>query len=276
MKFEPPKGGQAEQYCAVVIDVDMGSAETQEHKTLKRLALIWAQQQGFTICGLEIRLPKSGYRADVVGYKPAKRGGSATTAVFECKQSRADFLKDSHRSEPTRSRLQKLQSQRETLERLLGIHHPSLRKGETLFTEYDTIDLSGLEHKRYRSVLREIGVLQNRLHGKTKFDRVTRYGCANLCYLVVEAEIVEEQELPLGWGLLVHCGSILELRYKPHWQDAAEQDRLTLLERIATTSTRQLNHEQGIKFEEIAGWRVSESVVPVANRGLEDGADERT
>jgi hypothetical protein len=132
------------------------------------------------------------------------------------------------------------------------MHHPSLRKGESLFEDYDAFDFSGLEHKTYRRVLRAITVLQNRIHGQTKFDRVVRYRCANLCYLVVEAGIVAQQELPLGWGLLVHCAGGLELKCKPRWQEITEQDRIRLVERIAVAGTRRLNRELGIKFEEIA------------------------
>jgi hypothetical protein len=43
----------------------MPSAETENHSRLKTLALAWAQANGFSICGLEVRVPKSGYRADV-------------------------------------------------------------------------------------------------------------------------------------------------------------------------------------------------------------------
>jgi len=77
----------------------MPSSETQNHTRLKALALRWAQTHGFAICGLEVRVPKSGYRADVAA---SGRGATARTAVFECKQARADLLKDAHAEAATR------------------------------------------------------------------------------------------------------------------------------------------------------------------------------
>jgi hypothetical protein len=245
----------------------MPGAETTAHTNLKRLALLWAQEQGFTICGLEIILPHSNYRADVAAYRPetkklpqpdsgrnpsrlVRQAVVGGTAVFECKQARADFLKDSHSTAETTKRLKGLDERRRTLERLLGMHYPSLRKGESLFSEYDAIDPIKHEHKTYRKVLREIAVLQSRLYGKTKFDKVARYQCANLCYLVVEQGILEAHEVPLYWGLLVRQDESLELERPPVWQDVPEPTRLTLLQRIATTGTRKLNREIGVALDQ--------------------------
>ena len=72
-----------------------------------------------------------------------------------------------------------LDQRRQKLEELLKMHLPSLRRGETLFVELDAIRLDGYEHKTYRRVLREMEILQRRLTGKTKFDRLARYRCAN-------------------------------------------------------------------------------------------------
>src|SRR5436305_614028 len=64
----------------------MPSAETANHARLKTLTLGWAQENGFAISGLEVRVPRSGYGADVAA---CGRGTSGRTAVFECKQARS-------------------------------------------------------------------------------------------------------------------------------------------------------------------------------------------
>jgi len=234
--------------------------ESEPHRNLKRLALLWAEEHGYLIYGVEVRLPRSNYRADVAAYlvkhalQPLGGAGTmatrlarqpivGTTAVFECKQSRSDFLKDSRSSSRTVEQLGVLQERRRTLERLIGLHLPSLRKGETLFPEYDAIDLSRHEHKTYRKVLREIETLQARLYGKTKFDRMTRYECANVCYLVVEEGILEPHEAPLHWGLLVRRGDSLIQVCTPVWREIPQPVRLELLHRIALAGTRRLNKE---------------------------------
>jgi hypothetical protein len=228
----------------------MSTAESPAHLNLKRLALIWAQQHGYRAVALEVRLPKSAYRADLAGYKHTPRG-VGTTVVFECKQARSDLLKDSYPADATSQRLAALDERRRTLEKLLKVHQPSLRAGESLFAEYDSIDATKLEHKTYRRVMHEIAILQRRLLGKTKFDRLTAYRCANLNYLVVEEGVVAAGEVPLGWGLLVHQADAVVLERKPVWQEVAEQDRLLLLQRIAIAGTRTINRQLGIHFEEI-------------------------
>ena len=97
----------------------MPGAESENHSRLKALALAWAQANGFAICGLEVRVPRSGYRADLAA---ASRGASARTAVFECKQGRGDLLKDAHSEAVTRAQLNELTQRRRTLEELLAVH----------------------------------------------------------------------------------------------------------------------------------------------------------
>lgn len=222
----------------------MSRAETEAHARLKRLAVVWAQQQGYTAVGIEVRLPKSAYRVDVTGWQPG------ATAVWECKQARADFLKDSYAADKVGDRLKQLDVRRQKLEELLKVHFPSLRKGESLFDEFDAVNLTGLEHDTYNRVVREMEVLQRRLFGKTKFDKLRRYLCANLNYLVVEPGILAAHEVPAGWGLLMRHENELILERKPVWQETAEADRLRLLQRIAVAGTRGLNRALGIPTEE--------------------------
>src|SRR5690349_2700586 len=107
----------------------MASAETESHRRLKAQALAWAQVNGFAIAALEVRVPKSGYRADVAA---CARGAGGRTAVFECKQARADLLKDAYAEAATRDQLTVLAARRRTLEDLFAVHRPDLRRGETL------------------------------------------------------------------------------------------------------------------------------------------------
>lgn len=221
----------------------MPVAETENHCRLKTLALAWAQTNGFAICGVEVRVPRSGYRADVAA---AGRGATARTAVFECKQSRADLLKDAHGEVVTLARLNELTERRRTLEELLAVHRPDLRRGEALWPEYDAWDLSSLEHRAYRGVLDELETVQRRVLRGTKFSKMFRYRCADFLYLVVEDGIFAEAEIPAGWGLLIRCGDMLRLGRSPANLDAAPQQRSALLECIAVAGTRATNRMSGV------------------------------
>ncbi len=221
----------------------MPASETAKHTRLKTLALAWAQANGFAICAAEVRVPKSGYRADVAA---CGRGAGARTAVFECKQARADLLKDAHAEAKIRAQLAELTERRRKLEELLAVHRPDLRRGEALWPEYDTWDFSGLEHQTYRDVLGALDTVQRRVLRGTKFSKMFRYRCADFLYLVVEENIFAEAEIPAGWGLLVRRGEELHLARPPAHLDAAAAQRVALLETIALAATRAVNRAAGV------------------------------
>jgi len=226
---------------------------------LKRAALYWAQIQGYTIAALEVRTPNSNYRADVAAYRPerVRLPSPGLTAVFECKQARPDYLKDGQALQKSIDRLKELNERREKLERQLGLHCPTLRAGDALFQEYQSVDLSTLAHEGYRKLRRELEQVERRIYGKTKFDRMVRWGCANLLYVVAPEGLIRPEELPVSWGLLVSPEkegdgiAPLELVKKPHLVDVPAERRLDFLQRIAGAGTRKFNQDAGIVFEDV-------------------------
>lgn len=237
----------------------MPSPETDQHCRLKILALAWAQASGFAICAPEVRVPRSGYRADVAAYAPQRRGQiAARTAIFECKQARADLLKDAHEEDATRARLAELTERRRNLEGLLAVHRPDLRRGEALWPEFDTWDFSSLEHRAHRGVLDELETVQRRVLRGTKFSKMFRYRCADVLYLVVEGDIFAEAEIPAGWGLLVRSGAALRLARPPAPLDAMPEQRAALLEGIALAATKAVNRAAGIVLAPRPDWTTGE------------------
>ena len=215
--------------------------ESAVHRNLKRLALIWAQENGYPLAALEVSLPKSRYRADVAAYRPQLNGTLGHTVVFECKQSRPDLRRDDCRSPEMLRRLEAIYRRQQTLERNLRVHYPTLRCGETLFPEWDEFNFAAIEHRGYRRVVRELGALQNQLRDGRKFEKLSRYRCANLFYLVAPNDLIRLSEVPLGWGLLTAMEEQLTLVRKPVWHESEEGARLRVLQRIAAAGTRQLN-----------------------------------
>ncbi len=98
-------------------------------------------------------------------------------------------------------------------------------------------------------------MLQNRLYDCTKFDKLIRYRCANLFFIVLPEQLFRESEVPVGWGALVESDGALTLARNPIWQDAAAEDRIRLLHRIAMAGTRVLNRQLEIARNEIARGR---------------------
>jgi hypothetical protein len=232
-------------------------AETEAHVRLKRLALLWAQANRYTACAAEVSLPQCRYRADVAAYRSRLRE-QTVTAIFECKQALPDLRRDNCESLAARERLRSLSRRRETLEKHLRIHYPTLRTGDSLFAEYDSHDFDAIGHRGYRRVLRETAALQNRLYGGTKFECLVRYRCANLFFLVLPNDLFRAAEVPAGWGVLVETNGSLELVRKPAWHDNLEEARVRLLQRIAVAGTRQFNRAFAITREAIFPTRSSE------------------
>ncbi len=229
--------------------------ETEAHRRLKRLAVLWAQAQGYSACAVEVTLPRCRYRADVAAYR-ARGNEPGVTAVFECKQVLSDLRRDNCCSSAARARLATVSKRREVLEKHLRVHYPTLRRGDSLFPEFESADLQTTGHRGYTRVLRELAALQNRISESTKFECLTRYRSANVFYLVVSDGLFREPELPAGWGVLVeqNSGNLL-LRRQPTWHESSAESRLRFLQRIAIAGTRHLNRQLEIDFDLVAEQR---------------------
>src|SRR5438874_6186230 len=226
------------------------NGETQAHARLKRLALVWAQKQGYSACALEVTLPRCRYRADLAAYRPDEKQSGAT-AIFECKQALVDLRRDNGCTSTTMRRLEKVHQRREVLERNLRVHYPALRVADSLFAEFDSHNFEAINHRGYTQVVRQTQALQNRLFDCTKFETLIHYRSANLFFLVLPNELFREPEIPIGWGALIESNAELILAHKPVWYEMEPGNQLRFLERIAASGTRVLKRQHEITVEQI-------------------------
>ena len=238
--------------------------ESAAHRELKRLALIWAQGRGFRIAAPEVTLATHRYRLDVAACRVDRARNTAaslsalpaiTTALFECKASREDFRRDARSVVAIAARLKVLHERRARVEEELRLFYPSIRNGDSLFPEYETLDFSRPGYERYERLVAEISRLSVRLHANTKFDRLSEWSVANLRYIVAERAALDEHELPAGWGLLIREGSVLQLAIKPIWRDVPDEHRFALFQRVALAATRTVNATHAVTYDEIASAR---------------------
>jgi len=226
----------------------MPGGETPNHSALKALALAWAREQGMSLAAPEVSFPHRKFRVDVAACAPTRKVPSRSSsqsitsvlkaaAVFECKQVRSDLIRDNKRRDLIASRLKALEARRTKLETLLHLHLPHLANGESLLPEYDSYRLKEYRHAGYQKLIKDITVAQRGLLHGTKFHRLYSYGVANLHYLVVEEELLEDHEVPIGWGLLVRRGDELQQFKKPTWQNIPVEEQLVFLQRIAARKT---------------------------------------
>jgi hypothetical protein len=237
----------------------MSAGETDRHRELKRLALAWAQIHAYRIAAVEVSVPNLGARLDVAAYRPpsavkGRRAGEhagvqvGTTVIFECKQSRADFFKDSRCAMQLAARLAKLHERRALYEESMRTHMPSLRNADTLFAEFDTFRFEAAGFEPYDKIVKELRTLSARLHQQTKFAQLFRWRAANLHYVIAEEEVAKPHEIPYGWGLLVRREDQLAVIVEPTWQEASDEARMNLLHRIAIAGARAVNQSLGVTF----------------------------
>jgi hypothetical protein len=228
--------------------------ETAAHARLKRLAMIWAQAHGYSACALEVRLPHCRFRADVAAFREHRDGDRA--AIFECKQSLSDLRRDNCDCSAALGRLRAIEARREIIERNLRIHYPTLGRGDSLFSDFETFDFSRLDHQGYSGVTRDAAGLRQRLISCTKFEKLAQYRCANLLYLVIAEPLHEIGfELPRGWGVLIEKNATLELGQKPVWHEVTAENKMRFLRRVAAAATRALNRELMITPETVEAVR---------------------
>lgn len=211
--------------------------ETDAHKNLKTQALIWLSEEwGCDAVATEARLPLSSYRADVVGYRSRRAMDfvPGDTFAVECKQSRPDFLRDAGIEETVEKERDPLLKRVNQLRQALSRHLPDCRLHESLFSEYDTYDFSDWRHRGWFRLTKRLQALENRLATGTKFSRIARYCCASYCILAVEpGVIVDQSEIPLGWGCVVREGESLHVLKEAPRLHSRDEVRLKFLERIA-------------------------------------------
>ena len=220
------------------------TGETASHLELNAL-LCFGAENGYSIAALEVP-SRNAVTGRCRRYRPQKSGTLGQTVV-SMQTIRPDLHRDDCRSAPTLTGSNRFTSPAD-LEKHLRVHYPTLRTGDSLFPEWDAHNFAAIEHRGYRRVIRELTALQRQLRDGRKFEKLARYACANLFYLVVPNELLREPEAPLGWGLLVEREGALNLRRKPTWRESSEQARLRVLQKIAAAGTRQLNRRLKIEL----------------------------
>lgn len=248
--------------------------ETVAHARLKRAAIAFLLEHGCCAAATEVRCPRSRYRADAAGYldtRPLPEGDRAEhpaptlwhdhgrapgmkrnieprTVIIECKQSRADFLRDAAEADDLLAARERLRTEQRGIEaHLIREYEPQLRRsGEFLFDDLESWDFEKSRLAPYRRVLRELRRLDARLYGETKFFMMARYRVADRLYLLAPRGVVRPRELPECWGLLearrLPGGGPdeLALRVRAEAPPLAARDevKVRLLRNIAVAATR--------------------------------------
>ena len=189
--------------------------ETLAHLRLKEFAVAFLRERGCLAVASEVRCPISRYRVDVAGYCDSARttndnGRSMRkrcepyTIIIECKQSRADFLRDNERKDDLIAHREGLHCIRRSIEETrVKKEEPNLRKSDSsLFAELEEWDFSKSKLPSYRKILAQLRLLDKKIYGHTKFYLLNQYKLADYLFIASPRGMIRRCEVPPGWGLL--------------------------------------------------------------------------
>ena len=203
---------------------------------LKRLALLWAQANGYSACAFEVTLPHCRLSRRRRGLSAAAANALGHTAIFECKQSAPDLRRDNCCSADDA--------------RAAGIALPApAGSGET-----SAHPLSDSAHRRSLfSGIRFARFRRDRAPRLSTRDRAScgackptarrheirkacpRYRCANLFFLVLPNELLSRRRKCRSAGARWwKSGCACTCCHKPAWQETSAGARLRFLQRIAS------------------------------------------
>lgn len=254
--------------------------ETGTHLKLRLAAAAALLQAGCCAAACEVRCPISRFRVDAAGYldplpkrSPVRmddafltRGPVPCTVVVECKQSRADFLRDAKETPSLLARRIELDHARRCLEdRIIRASEPGLRQGGTsLFREMETWEFDRSRLASYRKIMTELRRIDEALHGQTKFWLLSRYRLADRLYIAAPRDLISTDELPPSWGLIEAAmeGDRVSffVRRRADELGASDARRQRLLRNIAAAASRPALRHTALAAHENA---------PVEHRGAE-------
>lgn len=232
-----PVGGHSHAsrgHATPIGDNPLVTMETEAHLQLKRLAAAYLLREGFAAVASEVAGPLMRVRVDVAGYidrlphGPGVNHLTYTTesqpglpyeptgprarcdpriVVIECKQERADLLRDVDDLAHLLDLRERIAARRTALEEtILERGDPGLRLIQGGLFEGIVggvvADFSRVQSHEYRRLMARIGKVEERIHGQTKFFRLARYAAADRLYVLTFRAMAQPRELPAGWGLL--------------------------------------------------------------------------
>ena len=236
--------------------VTMRRGETDTHSRLKRLALLWAQANGYSACAMEVACRN----ADIAPTSPPidRSRNDRITAIFECKQAPADLRRDNCSERARASASSHLPGAGRFSRNIFA----STTRPCAPAIRYFPNTIRMISPRSDTAVTRAFCANCPRCKiGSTtapSSKSLLRYRCANLFFLVLPNELFRDAEIPVGWGALVESDGSLALMRKPVWQETAAENRVRLsTQRIAIAGTRadSNRHALEITFErrELAG-----------------------
>ncbi len=222
-------------------------------KDLQRAALAWLASDSPTAAAIRVPTRLAKFQADAAAFwsTPQKKRllRPEKTRIVETRISRAHCWPDCAGSEDLLPRLREEKQYRSELEAEIRRTEPHLRDDDVLFPEFEYWNYAGTANRAYKACLRRIRDFEHALYRGSRFERIHRANVANELYLAVPENLITEDELADGWGLLYITKNLtVRMIKRAEHQECPLDNLLHLSQNIAASSLSDVLFANGISL----------------------------
>ncbi len=132
------------------------------------------------------------------------------TVIIELFLQREHIFGRCDNPDELRSKIASLSDEKIKLEKLIELTEPELAENDGLFPDFRFFDYTKSKNRNYHKLCRKLSLLQDALHYGSLPEKIRSANAADFCYLAAPAGLLEEDEIPPGWGYL-RIGADLEI-----------------------------------------------------------------
>ncbi len=175
----------------------------------------------------------------------------AHTAAVEIYDRRDRCFADCANCEALLAEIHSLRKERSQMEALIRTEEPELADRDDLFDDMRTWHYEKSMNHDYRKLLRQMDKLQHNLYHGSRLDIIRRAGVADELFLAVPEGVLEPDERPAGWGLLIiHPGGSVSVAAEAEEQQCRAELRNHLALNIARAAASNVLFAAGVETDD--------------------------
>ena len=124
------------------------------------------------------------------------------TAIVAVYENVDDCFSDCAGREARIAEINRLQKERQEMEKMIRETEPELAAADDLFAEFRTWDYASSKNQEYRKLRRHLEKELHALSQGSRLERIRQAGVADLCYLAVPRGLIDPDLLLPTWGLV--------------------------------------------------------------------------
>ncbi len=245
----------------------------------RQLLLAFWSAAGFDGLGVNVPTRISKCQADIGAFRSdigsLRLRYASCTAVTKVFSDRHECIPDCASNRQVAEELQRLNIEREELEKELRNTEPSLRCRDELYQEVQSYDYRQTKRPDYHRLLRRLDKLQHNLFQGSILERLRRSRSADYLFVALPEGELQPEELLDGWGLLYYTtDGQIKIAKKAQRQNCPVANRLHFALNIGRSATQAVMFQHGVQKH--PDGRITLTKAPRRRRlqGLEFAGDE--